>query len=337
MQQQLLQGQTHRGTPHRLSAPAATSINAPLYDINSKLEELIQSIPDKKLHYVALRGTVKAIGSPIKSLNSSNVSGVVQKLSIKEHVMTRSTAGFWSEQERTIQEVYNCVPFVLQSSSGGTKIEIVDALAADILDLDTIADRYEPSALGVMDHVWGFFTGVRQRGLQSTEELLREGTFLTGIGELTSTSTGGTTDGLKLQPPLDGTPFYLTTLPISSLIRRIDDQRRTYRVLTVIFGGVGLVLLGMMTRRWWRERKRLRVAEQAKRQLEQTRKERRRRVRETDLPEYQLCVVCRQNPREMIMLPCGHVCLCEDCSEGIVDLCPVCRTKITNKTAAYLA
>nr|CAD7416643.1 unnamed protein product [Timema poppensis] len=68
--------------------------NAPLYDINSKLEELVQSIPDKKLHYVALRGTVKAIGSPIKSLNSSNVSGVVQKLSIKEHVMTRSTAGF---------------------------------------------------------------------------------------------------------------------------------------------------------------------------------------------------------------------------------------------------
>nr|CAD7197834.1 unnamed protein product [Timema douglasi] len=109
------------------------------------------------------------------------------------------------------------------------------------------------------------------------------------------------------------------------------------RVLTVIFGGVGLVLLGMMTRRWWRERKHRRAAEQAKRQLEQTRKERRRRVRETDLPEYQLCVVCRQNPREMIMLPCGHVCLCEDCSEGIVNLCPVCRTKITNKTAAYLA
>nr|CAD7462771.1 unnamed protein product [Timema tahoe] len=188
-----------------------------------------------------------------------------------------------------------------------------------------------------MDHVWGFFTGVRQRGLQSTEELLREGTILTGIGELTSTSTGGTTDGLKLQPPSDGTPFYLTTLPISSLIRRLDDQRRTYRVLTVIFGGVGLVLLGMMTRRWWKERERLRVVEQAKRQLEQTRKERRRQVRETNLPEYQLCVVCRQNPREMIILPCGHVCVCEDCSEGIANLCPVCRTKITNKTAAYLS
>jgi hypothetical protein len=54
--------------------------------------------------------------------------------------------------------------------------------------------------------------------------MLREGTFITGIGELTLEK-----DGLKLQPPHDGNPYYLTVLPIASLIRKLDDDRRIYR------------------------------------------------------------------------------------------------------------
>lgn len=60
-------------------------------------------------------------------------------------------------------------------------------------------------------------------------------------------------------------------------------------------------------------------------------------MRDEDLPENQVCVVCRQNPREMIMLPCGHVCLCEDCAEEITETCPVCRRKIEKKSAAYIS
>ena len=70
--------------------------------------------------------------------------------------------------------------------------------------------------------------GVRQRGLQSTEEMLREGSVITGIGELTKSSTKP--DSLILQPPVDGTPFYLTTMSVSSLLRKLDDRRRTYRL-----------------------------------------------------------------------------------------------------------
>jgi hypothetical protein len=69
-----------------------------------------------------------------------------------------------------------------------------------------------------------FLTGVRQRGVQTTEEMLKEGTFITGIGEITLEK-----DGLKLQPPSDGNPYYLTVLPIASLIRKLDDQKRIYR------------------------------------------------------------------------------------------------------------
>lgn len=66
---------------------------------------------------------------------------------------------------------------------------------------------------------------MRQRGLQSTEELLREGAVMTGIGELTRTKS----KTLTLQPPLNGTPFYLTSMSISSLLRKLDERKRTYR------------------------------------------------------------------------------------------------------------
>jgi len=56
--------------------------------------------------------------------------------------------------------------------------------------------------------------------------MLKEGAFITGVGELT---TGKNNDGLKLQPPSNGSPFYLTVLPLSSLIRKLDDEKRVYR------------------------------------------------------------------------------------------------------------
>jgi E3 ubiquitin-protein ligase MUL1 len=67
--------------------------------------------------------------------------------------------------------------------------------------------------------------------VQVTEEMLREGTFITGIGELVSENSE---HGLKLQPPSDGSPFYLTVLPVSSLIRKLDGQMRVYKYVQSI-------------------------------------------------------------------------------------------------------
>lgn len=72
--------------------------------------------------------------------------------------------------------------------------------------------------------------GIRQRGLQSTEELLREGAVITGIGELTRTKS----KTLTLQPPLNGAPFYLTSMSITSLLRKLDDHKKTYRLVKCI-------------------------------------------------------------------------------------------------------
>lgn len=51
--------------------------------------------PDSKIDYIAIRGIVKPLGEPLTSINNRKITGVIQKLKIKEHVVTRSTAGFW--------------------------------------------------------------------------------------------------------------------------------------------------------------------------------------------------------------------------------------------------
>lgn len=87
--------------------------------------------------------------------------------------------------------------------------------------MDVTSDRFEPLSPSVMDYIWGFFAGVHQRGLQTTEEMLRNGTYITAIGEL-SGNEGGT---MKLQPPRDGLPLYLTTSTKSSLMKKISESK----------------------------------------------------------------------------------------------------------------
>ena len=37
------------------------------------------------------------------------------------------------------------------------------------------------------------------------------------------------------------------------------------------------------------------------------------------------CVVCLSEPKQVLFLPCRHLCVCKDCLVH-VDRCPVCRT-----------
>lgn len=38
---------------------------------------------------------MKPLGEPLRSINKKDVTGVIQKLSIQEHVVARTSAGFW--------------------------------------------------------------------------------------------------------------------------------------------------------------------------------------------------------------------------------------------------
>lgn len=303
-----------------------------LHDVGSGLDDVLDTSPNNKVGYIAIRGIVKPLGEPLQSINKKDVTGVIQKLSVKEHVVAKSSTGFWSNEERVVQKIYNVVPFVLQK--GLYRVEVIDPLSADILDLDVISDRFEPSVSTFVDYIWGFFTGIRQRGLQSTEKMLRVDSVITAIGELSRSENRS--DSLALQPPLNGPPFYITSMSVTALVRNLDDRRKMYRFCCLMCGAIGLIIGGIVTRRYWKNRREQRAAEELRQSLEASRKERRQRVRDKDLRTDQRCVVCSTNAREIILLPCGHVCICEDCSDSINSNCPICRTRITQKAAAYI-
>jgi len=47
------------------------------------------------------------------------------------------------------------------------------------------------------------------------------------------------------------------------------------------------------------------------------------------------CVVCLEKPRSMVCTPCGHFCLCNICSKGTKNCCPICRCKVLSFTKIY--
>ncbi|KAL3823057.1 hypothetical protein ACHAXA_011109 [Cyclostephanos tholiformis] len=55
--------------------------------------------------------------------------------------------------------------------------------------------------------------------------------------------------------------------------------------------------------------------------------------------EENLCIVCEDSKKQVILLPCKHMCLCKNCaSEHIPDTlteCPMCRAKIEDSMEVY--
>ena len=54
----------------------------------------------------------------------------------------------------------------------------------------------------------------------------------------------------------------------------------------------------------------------------------------------QTCVVCLSEQREVILMNCGHVCVCAGCAMEIMASrpnCPICRANIVQVAPAYIA
>lgn len=304
-----------------------------LQEVSSKgdAKEMLEDISPGERHYAMIHGPVKALENVIPSVYVPQLSGVVQKLSLSELLMKRNSSGFWWDESRPVHQSYNVVPFSIVL--GKYLIEVKDVLLADELHLDTVFNKYDRTTHTLAGNLWSFFFGVRQYGVQTTEEMLKEGTIVTGIGDLVMTSQGD----VVLAPPSGGRPYFLTTQPLSSLLRELRDKKSVFGTVLMITGSLTLLFGGLLARRLWRGFKKQRAEREMQRKLEQSRQQRRQQVRDDDLPEAMLCVVCKEAPKEVIMLPCGHVCVCEDCSNKLGSSCPVCRAHVANKAAAFLS
>ena len=56
----------------------------------------------------------------------------------------------------------------------------------------------------------------------------------------------------------------------------------------------------------------------------------------------QNCSVCLTNPLEMLLKPCGHICICHRCltqlnNSSSQPKCPICREDVINTERVYLS
>uniref|UniRef100_A0A1Q3FAG0 RING-type E3 ubiquitin transferase n=1 Tax=Culex tarsalis TaxID=7177 RepID=A0A1Q3FAG0_CULTA len=301
--------------------------DAPQLAIDDSLADRLRK-SGNKINYGVIRGTVTPIGNPLNAVMSPSVTGVLQIMKLNEHRVARGFAGFWAEQRKLIHISCNEVPFKL--ASGKLGVEVVDGLSAEILDMDTVYDNYEPSSLSLFDHIFGFFSGVRQKGMQTTEEVLRDGSFITAVGELELDG-----DSVRLQPSTVA-PMFLTTATKNTLMKKFEEAKSSMLFKVVVCGTISAVLVGLIAKKIYRRKKMEWDEQKLRDKLEKSRAQRRAQARQQVFNDEQRCVVCVDNPKEVICLPCGHVCLCENCAEKIKLNCPVCRSKIETKAAAFI-
>ncbi len=55
-----------------------------------------------------------------------------------------------------------------------------------------------------------------------------------------------------------------------------------------------------------------------------------------EMPSLQMCCVCLQKPSSHVVLPCGHVILCDMCAPHIHDTCPTCKSPVQSKHKIFV-
>ena len=244
---------------------------------------------------------------------------------------------------RTIQTYTNQVPFFL----GKKAIEVMDYSQACEIDLETTYDKFEAANNTLGDHLMGWVIGDRSKGVQSTEKMLKNDTVITAIGELIYNTNDGK---VQIQAPSNGDDYYLIQETPKNLVKRFESGTKILKISLFIFASVGIFIgsyAAWKTYTKWKRYQETNRTRNVLRTILDNRSEQRgqnttveNRDDIPDIPNVQACVVCLGQQREVILLDCGHVCVCADCATEIMrtnPLCPVCRSNIDRVAPAYIA
>ncbi|XP_023330135.1 uncharacterized protein LOC111702613 [Eurytemora carolleeae] len=324
--------------------------SAPELSIESNLKDQISSHPQAqvcedgsiRLPYALVKGNVSALGKTVSSAYAPEImTGVIQRVVFTEHKRNRSRTGFWIDSERVLHQYNNDAPFCIinpQDSSfslSRPRVEISDWVDATRIDLDTVYDKFEQGATDIGSNILGWVAGDIHKGTQVTEKMLLKGTHLTAVGELVYNQTG-----VKMVPPSDNRPYFLVKNSIASLIKDFESEKAIMKVFLGIFTGVGLGISFLIAYKFYQRRKLESISRANQETITNIRSERATRQPRSDIPDSLTCVVCLGAEREVILLNCGHVCVCADCGEHLVrdqHNCPVCRAQILSILPAYVS
>ena len=223
---------------------------------------------------------------------------------------------FRGKSKQPLSDLWSTVPFSLCGSQARLRVSVCEPLKAHNLNLTTVYNKYEPSNSNAASKMLDLLFGHHVIGIQTIEKMLLPDTKLTAIGKVVLH------DGhIRVEPP-KGVTYFLTADSIESVLKSEEAAQFSIKVFTAIFVGIGGVLCGLWLRGYYQE---------YKAQLEYQRLESENNILSDD---EDVCVVCLMNPKNIVLVPCGHVCGCKRCLE-LVDKCPVCRKAIERKIPMF--
>lgn len=165
--------------------------------------------------------------------------------------------------------------------------------------------------------------------ISATPFFFKVGTNLTGVGEL-NLDTDGT---LSLRPPSNGSQYFLTPADFDTLQGENEDIAFWWKVLAITSALAGAAIIFWAGLRYYRHLKDLREQERERREFNRLQIN----VPDQDnLQDMAMCVICLSQPRNCVLLDCGHVCCCHTCYQALPQqYCPICRQRIVRVLPLY--
>ena len=227
---------------------------------------------------------------------------------------------------RTVSNSSSSKPFSLSSDNDNVRVHVSQPLSASGLELETIYDNYVASNTDITRGLLEFATGEKIKGLQTIEKMLVLATELTGIGKISYR------DGkLTLQPPNDKSSYILSTSSLKEIIADEDRTAYAWKIAMMVFG-VTSTLCFM----YWIYKcvDKYLEGKRYKRLLEDLRRQQAVEGNGADGDDALMCIICLENPKDVVILNCGHVCACKRCAEQL-QTCPICRQNIERLVPMY--
>eukprot|EP00795_Rhopilema_esculentum_P015666 gene15666-6954_t len=293
------------------------------YQIGDELTNKLGTTPNSSIPYCSIIGLVKGDETPLTSTNAKEFKGVILESIIAEHrTEWNSDRREWNDVQRIISSNKSTVAFSLEGEDGINKVGVTEPLWANGLSFVTVYNHFEPVVSSLTDNLFGFASGDKLKGYERTERMLLEGTKLTALGKV-QIVRGKTIIG----PPDGSLKYILSTDSLENIVRSETNfakhLRRFSIALAVLSSTLFTVWLCRLLRKWY-------VARKQRLEFEKLRKE------TVDSAENgNECVICMERPRNIVILNCGHICVCKTCGDVLVT-CPICRAQVVKVVPTYV-
>ncbi|XP_068424805.1 mitochondrial ubiquitin ligase activator of nfkb 1-A [Clinocottus analis] len=299
--------------------------DAPHFAIDGKLKDILKVTPGACLQYVVIEGAVQPAGETLTSHFQKEFVGVLQKFMLREHrLVWNSLSRTWTDSEKVLHHRVTAVPFVLVGSNE-TTVRVLCPLQASGLYMETTHEKFHQVNYGLGDIIGQYLSGEKLKGQLETEEMLKVGSTLTGVGELMLDGDGT----LNLRPPSDGSQYFLSITDFDTLLGEQESTALWWKALAIASALAGAAVLLWVGRRYYHT---LKVRwDQERREFERLQTEISRAHAQNGAEELieNVCVICLSQPRDCILLDCGHVCCCHSCFQAFPHRrCPICRQSI---------